>query len=249
MNLKNKLNNILRKFNVELHGTGYLQSLAKGEFKKDEFTFFTEVFKKNEPITIFDVGANRGEVLKQFNGFFPTAKIYAFEPLKTVFDELSNKFSSLPNVKLENIGISNIDGQLTFHINKSVDTSSFLASTETGLNSDVMVKTLEQSIVSVKTIDSYARENNIDRINILKLDIQGSELNALKGAKTLLENKKIDVIYTESYFIQQYVDQPLFPEIVAHLKQYDYLLQDIYNPIYGKQKLAWCDAMFIRSDY
>lgn len=91
-------------------------------------------------------------------------------------------------------------------------------------------------------------ENNLNHIHILKLDIQGSELNALKGAEKLLIEKKIDLVYTEAYFVQQYVDQPLFPEIAMYLLNRGYQLQDIYNPIYGKGKLAWCDAVFVRDN-
>ncbi|MEJ7822778.1 MAG: hypothetical protein WKF85_10680, partial [Chitinophagaceae bacterium] len=63
-----------------------------------------------------------------------------------------------------------------------------------------------------------------------------------------LREGRIDLIFTESYFIQQYQDQPLFFEIAAYLLSFGYVLQDIYNPIYGKGRLAWCDAMFIREN-
>ena len=82
----------------------------------------------------------------------------------------------------------------------------------------------------------------------MKLDIQGSELKALIGAEQSLKEKKIDFIYTEAYFIQQYENQPLFTEIVLFLSKFGYVIQDIYHPIYGKSKLAWCDVMFIRDD-
>ena len=123
-----------------------------------------------------------------------------------------------------------------------------MQSQSTGLNSDAQVKTLEQRTVPVKTIKQSCEEEKIDRIHILKLDIQGSELRALKGAVNLLKDKKIDLIYTEAYFIKQYVDQPLFPEIAQYLSDLGYQLQDIYNPVYGKGNIAWCDAVFVRND-
>jgi hypothetical protein len=86
-----------------------------------------------------------------------------------------------------------------------------------------------------------------DRINILKLDIQGSELSALKGASDLLAGQLIDIIFTETYFIQQYKEQPLFHEIAAYLHGFEYQLQDLYNPYYGNGKIAWCDSLFIRN--
>jgi len=247
MSLKKKLNRILRPFNVELHGMGYLQSLAKGEFKKDEFDYFREKFE-HKSVVIYDVGANRGTTVDKFLQFSPASRIIAFEPYPPLAQEILKKYAQHANIVIDNSGISNVKGELLFYVNKGVDTSSFLPPKLTGLNSDAQVKNTEQITVPVKTIQDSFTENNLSRIHILKLDIQGSELNALKGAENLLKDKKIDIIYTEAYFIQQYQDQPLFPEIAGYLLNLGYQLQDIYNPIYGKGKLAWCDAIFVRDD-
>ena len=88
-------------------------------------------------------------------------------------------------------------------------------------------------------------ENSIKSIDILKMDIQGGELAALKGAQQLLENRGIACIYTEAYFIEQYEAQPLFHDISKFLYSYDFTLQDIYTPIYGKGNMAWGDAIFV----
>ena len=66
--------------------------------------------------------------------------------------------------------------------------------------------------------------------------------------KIILSNKKIDIIFTETYFVQQYENQPLFADIVKYLSNFGYTIQDIYNPIYGMSKLAWCDVLFVRED-
>ncbi len=247
MSIKNKLNHYLRKFGVELHGSNYLQALAKGDFKKNEFDFFKQVFK-SKPIVIYDVGANRGDTIVKFLEHFPSSTIIAFEPVTYLCEGLRKLFHDNTNIKIENAGISDSTGELIFHLNKSIDTSSFLPSQKAGLNSDAQVQTIEQKKMPVKTLAQSYLEENIEQIHILKLDIQGSELKALKGAENLLKEKKIDIIYTEAYFIQQYVDQPLFPEIALYLSNFGYRLQDIYNPIYGKGKIAWCDAIFVNEN-
>lgn len=244
---KRKLNDFFRKFNFEIHGTGYLQSLKKGEFKSNEFEYFQRAFG-NRAITIFDVGANRGLKTKEFIKHFPGAELHAFEPYQPLFAELESQFSGLKNIHLHNLGISSQPGQKIFNVNRGIDTSSFLTSKHTGLSSDAQVATLSQVLLRLTTMEKVVEERKISRIHILKLDIQGSELDALKGAQRLLKEKKIDLIFTEAYFVEQYVDQPLFYDIASYLKQYDYFLQDIYNPIYGKNRLAWCDAVFIRNN-
>ena len=243
---KKIVNKWLKGFKVELHGTSYLQSLKRGQFKANEFDFFKKVFQGKE-IVIFDVGANRGNKTAEFLQIFPSAGVHSFEPYKPLFDEIKNKFLHVQNVNLYNLGVSRRKGKIKFNVNKGVDTSSFLESKYTGLNSDAQVSTVEQLDLEVDTLDNIT-QGMASRINLLKLDIQGSELEALKGAEKLLLMKKIDVIFTESYFIQQYVGQPLFSEIVSFLLPFGYVIQDIYNPIYGDGKLAWCDVIFIRND-
>jgi hypothetical protein len=131
------------------------------------------------------------------------------------------------------------------YVNNNVDTNSLLESQTMGLSSDKSVKTINSIEVSVDTIDNYCDKENICYLDILKLDIQGGELMALTGARNLLKEGKIGLIYTEAYFKQQYKAQPLFYDIAQFLLQFDYHLQDIYDPIYGKNSLAWCDAIFV----
>lgn len=247
MALKNTINNFLRKFNVEMHGLGYLQSLAKGDFKNDEMNLFKNQFK-NDEIVIYDVGANRGFMIKNFIDNFSNASIHAFEPYKPLYMYLKNEFEKNKNVVINGLGISDRESELIFNVNNSVDTSSFLASKKTGLNSDAQVQTQHKITIPVTTIDNYAQKFLHERIHILKLDIQGSELNALKGAVALLKEKKIDIIFSETYFVQQYEGQPLLHEIITFLHSFGYIVQDIYHPIYGKGKLAWCDTLFVREN-
>ena len=89
--MKEKLNSILRKFGAEIHGTGYLQSLQKSEFRKDSFTIQREL-SRGQIKTIFDLGANRGDISVRYRSEFPGAAIYAFEPFPGSFDQLKLRF-------------------------------------------------------------------------------------------------------------------------------------------------------------
>jgi hypothetical protein len=98
------------------------------------------------------------------------------------------------------------------------------------------------------TIDEYIMEKGIEKIDILKIDVQGNELNVLKGAKRALVDNRICMVYLETYFKAQYEDQPLFNEIFSFLCANGFELQDIYDPYYNKNSILWCDSLFIKSD-
>lgn len=245
--MKHLINKFLKPMNVELHGKGYLQKLAKGEFKKNEFDFQKEYFKGRKVRTIFDIGANIGHMAEIMRGYFPDAVIHAFEPFPDSFEKLQTTASSLKNVVVNELAIGAEKSTTTFFVNAKVDTNSLLAPQKTGLSSDKHCENVKNINVKVDTIDNYCQQNNIDKIEILKLDIQGGEIGALKGAAEALEDGKIELIYTEAYFIQQYKDQPRFHDLCTYLFNFGFKLQDIYNPIYGNNCLAWCDAIFIKA--
>ncbi len=243
--MKNLINKLLKPFNAEIHGKGYIQSLQKGEFRKDAFDCQAEILQSSKVTHIFDIGANRGQVTELYLNKFPKATIHAFEPFDESFNYLQNRFKDNKRVVLNKLAVSNSNEPLSFFVNENVDTNSLLNSNETGLSSDKQVKNKETIIVNCVTLNDYVKNNNIDCIDILKMDIQGGEYNALLGANYLLQNKLIKLIYTEAFFVEQYKEVPLFYDIAKLLLQHNYPLHDIFNPYYGDNKMAWCDAIFI----
>jgi FkbM family methyltransferase len=239
---KGLLNRYFQKFGFEIHGTGYLQSVKKESFKEDAFAIQKEL--AGNCSTILDIGANRGEITLKYAQLFPLATVYAFEPFADSFKVLESEFSSNERVHCFQKAIGAANGKGKLFVNRNVDTNSLLSAIKMGLSSDQQVKNVGDVEVEIVTIDQFCHDHSIDSIDILKLDIQGGELSALAGARGLLKDKRIRVIYTEVYFKQQYQDQPLFPDLCNFLEPYDYHLQDLYNPIYGKGNLVWCDAIF-----
>jgi len=200
---------------------------------------------KGKANTIFDLGANYGSVTIEYKKIFPDASVYAFEPFPDIFKSLKETMSVMKGVYVFDKAVADKTGTRTFYVNENADTNSLFKSQETGMSSDQMAR--NKSSIEVKTIslDEFCEEKNIQFIDILKMDIQGGELDALKGAAKLLREKKIGLIYAEAFFIPQYAQQPLIQDLMVYLDSVGYQLQDIYNPFYGKGSLAWCDAIFL----
>ena len=102
-------------------------------------------------------------------------------------------------------------------------------------------------MVQCKTIDKVCKENNIHKIDLLKLDIQGSELDALCGADNLLKNGKIDLIYTEISIFPSYNNQGGLDKIISYLNKFSYNLFNIYKSIHRDGQLMEIDVLFVRS--
>ena len=246
--MKNLINKYLKKIGAEIHGVGYIEKLKSESTQKNEWTKQKELLK-DRCQTIFDVGANRGDTTMRYMELFNNPTIHAFEPFPETCSIFLENHKSHKKIILNQCALSSKIGTATLNVNNSVDTNSLLKSSNLGATSDVSCKTVAQIEIETNTLDNYCKQNRINQIDILKLDVQGFEIEVLKGAIEMLNLQKIKLIYTESYFVQQYVNQPLFHEIAAMLYQYNFTLQDIYDPYYSPTNVLWCDAMFINKSY
>ncbi len=154
-----------------------------------------EKFKEEKELVIFDVGGNVGNYSRALSDFFKTkAIIHSFEPSKKTFEIYKETTKNLPNIIPNNIGLSNEEG---IHIIYSNEVGSGLASMYHRKLDHMGIIMDMQEEVKLSTIDIYCINNKIERINFLKLDIEGHEINALLGAKRMIDEGRIDVIQFE----------------------------------------------------
>lgn len=139
---------------------------------------------------LFDVGANKGDyTLTLVRHFGSDATIFAFEPSVASFKELSAEVSNHHNVRIEQIGLGHRRETANLHAPGSA-----LASINRREIFETKAAPPEQ--IELMRVDDYCRANEIERINLLKLDVEGSELSILRGCNKLLEGH-IDVIQFE----------------------------------------------------
>lgn len=185
------------------------------------------------PKVVFDVGSNKGQSIQAYMEIFPTEDIlfFSFEPIKGLMEIQKKKFEGKTNIAFVEKALSDYVGESTFNINKSQDTSSLL---DTNIDfiperyGDVYKKGAEVTVATT-TIDAYLEEQHLERIDILKIDVQGAEVQVLKGAINTLTAQKIKLIYIECLFVPLYKDQAFFDDIVAFLYNLGYRAYSGYN--------------------
>ena len=98
------------------------------------------------------------------------------------------------------------------------------------------------------SLDTFCKDEQIERIDLLKMDVQGGELGILQGARQLLAQKKIAVIYSEVFFVPMYQNQPLFgcSELAPHRYSLHYAYNFVFNGRSGR--LFSADALFVSPD-
>lgn len=198
---------------------------------------------------IFDVGAYIGVTVEQYLSEFSGAKIHAFEPTEASFAKLKSKHTATTSVVCNKLAVTNRDGETTFNMNEFSPTNSCLPTDDQADSywGEHLLDTNNVVTVKTTTIDSYCRRNKVERINLLKIDVQGAELSVLGGSKGMIENKNIDVIYLEVLYVPTYKNQSKYYEIEALLHENGYGLFGVFNLTYGDNQIKQADLLFCKN--
>ena len=170
--------------------------------EKIAFKFAMKTLKNNEKLVIFDVGGNYGhysDMIKEVcNSTKKNFDLYIFEPSSSCFSYLSENNKNLKNIKLHKLALS--EENICSKLYSPWEGSAGASLAELGYLKIMMPNlsdSLPYEIVKSIKLDDFCNENSIEEVNFLKLDIEGWELLALKGAYQMISNKKIKFIQIE----------------------------------------------------
>jgi len=178
------------------------------------------VFLNKKTISVIDIGAHKGEYISSIIKNFNISKAYCFEPNPKVFKILNNKISLNKKIELLNYGASNNSGNILFNENIESSSSSinelnknsnyykkkFFLLNFLGLNE--VTKKIE---IKVVTLSDFILENNINKIDLLKIDTEGHEFQVLSGLKDKMH--MINLIHIEHHFDDMIIKDYKFTDI------------------------------------
>jgi hypothetical protein len=98
--------------------------------------------------------------------------------------------------------------------------------------------------VPVNTVDNYCHQHRIESISFLKIDAQGYDLHVLRGARRMLDRRRIKLYSCEANFEYMYSGQATLRELLAFADEIDYKLVGFYEQSYVMNRLAYLDALF-----
>jgi FkbM family methyltransferase len=189
---------------------------------------------------VFDVGANIGQSIERFRARFPRSTIHSFEPSPTTFDTLRRYAGNLDGVHLWNCALGSAPGRRMLFENSDTSMSSLLPLGESGWG-DVT----KETSVDVTTIDQFCRAHEIQRIDVLKSDTQGFELEVLRGAERMFGAETVGLVYCEVIFSDMYEGRASCAEIYDFLTNRGFRLVTFYDFYYQQHLAGWTDALFV----
>ena len=191
---------------------------------------------------IFDVGAHEGESIKRFKKIFKKPSIHSFEPQSRCFKELQKLKDE--NIILNNFGFGNKREDKIINIYNDDASSSILKLSEKS-NFNKKLKVIGEEKIKIDTLDNYVKDNNIGRIDLLKIDTQGYEENILTGGLEILKNN-VYLLEIEIIFVEYYDKTNSFYKYEKILNNQGFELFSISTPAFSENyRIKWLDALYV----
>jgi FkbM family methyltransferase len=186
--------------------------------------------------TVLDIGANRGQFALVARHCNPGARIISFEPLQRPASTFRKVFAKDKKVAFHWAAIGIETGRQTIHVSARDDSSSLLPISKEQCQLFPGTHEDHTETIEVRTLDEVISHEDVISPALLKLDVQGYELEALKGCESLID--LFYYVYVECSFVELYENQALADEVIRYLDERGFSLTGVYNLAYDKQGLA-----------
>ena len=201
------------------------------------------LLKNTENIkTLIDVGSNKGQFGLIAKKYYPNVIIHSFEPQEDQLN-IQKKVLGNENINYYNFALGNSETTSKIYITARKDSSSLLKQSENS-NEKYLVK--ETKNIKLQKLNNLTFLKNIKRPCVLKLDVQGYELETLKGGDQILNI--IDYIIVEVSFLKIYESQVFAQELVDFLNSRSFEISEKCNLSKIDGQLFQEDVLFIKNN-
>ena len=186
---------------------------------------------------MFDVGANVGQTARQFCDAFPGAVVHCFEPVEATFSALEANVVHEPRVQCHQLALGNAVGEAAMFVTANNTMSSLRAPSQF----------LRRECVQVSTVDAFCVAHEVPRIDVLKIDAEGHDLEVLQGAADMLHTARVAFVITEVGFIRGDCRHVLFDDVRDLLHSAGFHVAGFYGqqPEWsGEPRLRFANALF-----
>ena len=183
---------------------GLLWKIWRNPSRFEDFVNLARFIDSDDRTLLIDVGGNVGDWASDFRLFFPNSDIVAFEPDPRAYAAYAARFRTAARVTVHNIALSNMKGEAMFRMAEESVYSSLeaYASTQDERN----IRLADACKVPLETLDSVAIDMSDYESVVLKIDVQGHEIEVLQGAARTL--RAVDVVIGELTFAGEYEGKP-----------------------------------------
>jgi len=193
------------------------------------------------PSVIFDVGANIGQTANFFISHFPESKIYSFEPVLDTYNQLLSNSSHSKNIVCFNQALGSDIQKSIIYVNGSSGSSS--------LKGKLNALFSHTEVIDIDTGYNFCIKHGVEKIDLLKIDTEGFEINVLKGFEPLLKDH-VKMIYAEIGFLPDDLYKTYISDLLDYTSKYGFIVSGFYEPFrggFGSLRIGFCNVLLINT--
>ena len=195
---------------------------------------------------VIDVGANQGQWITSLLALLPVTEVWIFEPNPAAMAECRRHLKRVAGVSFNQVALGSKAGKATLQVTKASDFSSLLQPNNQLIHAnygDDPTQIVAQQAVEVRALDALVPGEKM--VDLLKIDVQGFEREALRGARNTLQ--RTTALLLEVNFQSHYQGDDTFPSLLDLLtRELGFQLWGLSPPYRGNSGQAlWADALFV----
>jgi FkbM family methyltransferase len=242
--MKRLLQRLFRQFGLEIHRR---QGKARTHLGPDRDSLEGVLRQISEagfsPATVIDVGAAMGIFTRTCHAVFPQANYLLIEPLEEYLPSLTKVSRDIPRTRFELAAATASGGSTTLNVHPDLLGSSLYRETEEGSD----VNGTPRQVHTIR-LDQWVEEQGGRSPYLIKIDVQGAELDVLEGGQVTLANT--DVVILEVSLFRFFRQGPVFHDVLGYMKTRGFVPYDFLGPQYRPidDALSQVDVVFVKEE-
>lgn len=196
--------------------------------------------------TVFDIGANVGDVSSLMLYYFPQATVYSFEPCTSTYAALTaniGKTGYADRSRTFKLGFFDEEKQGDLHITSFHGANSMLGLSDEFRRMNPHITEVESERIDLVRLDDFVREQGIEHIDLVKIDVEGVEQQILKGGPETFRTK-VDSVIMEISFVRNARGNGEYIRLFQIMHDYGFAPAQIYDLSHSEGQRDWPLAQF-----
>lgn len=196
--------------------------------------------------TVFDIGANVGDVSSLMLYYFPQATVFSFEPCTSTYAALTaniRKTGYADRSRTFKLGFFDEEKQGDLHITSFHGANSMLGLSDEFRRMNPHITEVESERIDLVRLDDFVREQGIEHIDLVKIDVEGVEQQILKGGAETFRSK-VDSVIMEISFVRNARGNGEYIRLFEIMHDYGFAPAQIYDLSHSEGQRDWPLAQF-----